>query len=143
MLTKHYIQLVDFVVSEINETIFQTNPLIVTTQAKGALSTDYRRNLYFKEHFRVIEPIEYLYDRTYKSTFVYVSIIQVLESLLERDDFLDKVVFSQETLTGQYRSFQDGQYFKDNKLLGEQETDISVIHYGHYGCSQYTSQVSL
>ena len=79
MLTKHYIQLVDFVVSEINETIFQTNPLIVTTQAKGALSTDYGRNLYIKEHFLVIEPIEYLYNRTHKSSFVYVSIIQVLE----------------------------------------------------------------
>lgn len=58
----------------------KTNPLILTTQAKAALSTDHRRKLYFKEHFHVIEPIEYLYDRTHKNAFVYVSIIQVLES---------------------------------------------------------------
>lgn len=40
--------------------------------------------------------------------------------------FLVKVVFNHETLPGQYRSFQDGKFFKDNKLLGEQETSISL-----------------
>ena len=126
VLTKHNIEIDDSVAQEINEAIFKTNPLILTTEPKGVLSTDHRRNQYFKEHFPITEPTEYLYEQTHKNTFVYVSITQVLESLLRRTDVLEKVVFSQEHLPGQYRSIQDGQYFKDNKLLGEQETSISI-----------------
>lgn len=126
VLNKHSIELDDCVVQEINDAIFKTNPLIRTTEAKGALSTDHRRNLYFKEHFPVIEPTEYTYKRTHKNTFVYVSLIQVLENLLRESDFSAKLVFNNENKPGKYRSFQDGQYFKENKLLGVQETSISI-----------------
>lgn len=126
ILTKHNIEIDDSVVQEITDAIFQTNPLLVTTSDKGTLSTDYRRNTYFKEHFSVIEPTEYLYDRTHKNVFVYVSITQVLESLLGCAEFLDKAVFNQESLPGTYKSFQDGQYFKDNQLLGEQDIGITL-----------------
>lgn len=126
VLTKHNIEVDDCAVQEINEAIFQTNPLILATAAKGTLSTAHRRDLYIKENFPVIEPTEYLYDKTHTNAFVYVSITRVLESLFRRSDFLDKVVFNREHLPGHYRSFQDGQYFKANKLLGEQETGISI-----------------
>lgn len=126
VFTKHSIEIDDCVVKEINDSIFQTNPLILTTEAKGALSTNHRRNLYFKQHFPVIEPTEYTYSTTHKNTFVYVSIIQVLENLLGRSDFLDKLVFIKVDKPGQYGSFQDGVYFKENKLFGVQETSISV-----------------
>lgn len=52
------------------ETIFKRNPLILTTQVKGALFTGHRRNLYFKKHFFLIGPIEYWYDRTHKCIFL-------------------------------------------------------------------------
>lgn len=126
VLTKHRIEIDDFVVQEINDAVFKTNPLILTTEAKGALSTYHRRNLYFKEHFPIIEPTEYTYRTTHKNTFVYVSITQVLENLLRQADFSDKLLFNQEGKPGLYRSFQDGQYFKENKLLGVQETCISI-----------------
>ena len=38
-------------------------------------------------------------------------------------------VFDQETLSGQFKSFQDGKYYKDNKLLGQQNTCISLALY--------------
>lgn len=51
----------------ISSAIFETDPLLLTTSEKGSLSTDHRRNLYFKEHISVIEITEYLYDRTHNN----------------------------------------------------------------------------
>lgn len=51
MLTKHNTVLDDSAVNEINEAIFKRNPLFLTTQVKCALSTNHRRNSYFKEPF--------------------------------------------------------------------------------------------
>lgn len=93
------------VVQDITDAIFQTNPLLVTTSARGKLSTDYRRNLYFKEQFAVIEATEYLYDKSKKNSYVYVSITKQLQCLLGYKEFLDKVVFNQESLPGYYKSF--------------------------------------
>ncbi|KAI7813834.1 hypothetical protein IRJ41_002408 [Triplophysa rosa] len=114
------------VVQDITDALFQTNPLFVTTSAQGKFATDYRRNVYFKEQFELIEPIEYLYDRTQKNAYVYVSTAKQLECLLGHRLFLDKVVFNQESLPGQYKSFQDGRYYKENKLLGEKESNIAL-----------------
>lgn len=74
----------------------------------------------------MIELTEYLYDRTKKNTYVYVSITKQLESLLSNKEFLDKVVFNQESLPGQYKSFQNGRYDKKNKLFGEEELSIAL-----------------
>lgn len=60
MLTKNKIQIDNNVLQEIADAIIQTNPFLVTTSEKGHLSTDYKRNLYFKEKFYLIQPTEYL-----------------------------------------------------------------------------------
>lgn len=94
----------------------------------GSLSTDYRRNVYFKEQFSVIEPIEYLYNTAHQNTFVYISVTKALETL-GQTDFLDQILFEQEALSGHFRSFQDGKYYRENKLLGEQNKCISLAFY--------------
>jgi len=111
ILVKRKIDVDNSILQEINSAIFETNPLLLTTSEKGSLSTDHRRNAYFKEHFSVIEPTEYLYDRTHKNHFVYVSLYHVLERLLGHKDLLDKIVFSGESTPGHFESFQDGAYF--------------------------------
>lgn len=114
------------VAQDLADAIFQTNPLFVTTSAKGNLSSDYRRNLYFKEQFKVIEPTEYLYNQTQNNAYVYVSITKQLECLFCHQQFLDKVAFNQESSPGQYKSFQDGRYYKENKLFGKEESGIAL-----------------
>ena len=99
------------------------------TSEKGTLSTDYRRNRYFREHFSIIEPTELLYDRTSRTAFVYVSVNQVIELLLNRAEFLEELVFSEECTPGYYKTFQDGNYFKQNELFGEQELFITLRLY--------------
>lgn len=126
ILSKHKIEVNDCVLQEISSAIALTNPLLSTISEKGSLSTDHRRNIYFKEHFPIIEPTEYLYNTAHKNCFVYISVTKVLETLLGCTDFFDKVVFNQEALSGHFKSFQDGKYYKENKLLGEQNTCISL-----------------
>ncbi|XP_062250776.1 uncharacterized protein LOC133960292 [Platichthys flesus] len=110
----------------ISDSIYNTNPYLLATSEKGILSTEYRRIKYFKEHFKVIDPVEYLYDRKHQNTFVYVSLFEVLEVLLNRPDVLEKVFFDEDCLPGQYRSFRNGQYYKLNKLLGGQRNCLSL-----------------
>ena len=105
VLAEHGIELDDSVLNKINDAVLETNPLIVSTEGKGALATDHRRNLFFKEKFPVIQPTEYTYKRTHKQTFIYVSIIQVLETLLRQPDFVEKLVFSQGDNPGQFLLF--------------------------------------
>lgn len=82
--------------------------------------------IYISEYFPIIEPTEYLYNTAHKNYFVYISVTKVLETLLGCTDFFDKVVFNQEALSGHFKSFQDSKYYKENKLLGEQNTWISL-----------------
>lgn len=49
---------------------------------------------------------------------------QVIELLLNRAEFLEKIVFSEESIPGFYKTFQDGSYFKEN--FGEKELHISL-----------------
>lgn len=118
VLNKHDIQVDDCVVKEINHAIVKKkNPLLVSTEVKGAISTNYRRNVYFNKHFPVIEPTEYTYKYT---LFCLCFTYSVLESV---SYFTEKLVFDQES---KYGSFQDGQYDKENTLLGVQETSFSI-----------------
>lgn len=66
----------DSVANEISDGVFNLNSLLSSTSERSRLSTDYRRNAYFKEHFTVIDPVEYIYDLAHKNTFVYVSVSQ-------------------------------------------------------------------
>ena len=50
---------------------------------------------------------------------------QVVELLLNRAEFLEKL-FSEESTPGFFKTFQDGNYFKQNELFGEQELFISL-----------------
>lgn len=72
ILSKHKIAANDCVLQEISHAIAVTNPLVLTLSEKGSLSADHRRNIYFKEHFPVIEPTEYLYNTAHKNSFVYI-----------------------------------------------------------------------
>lgn len=112
---------------EISNAIVQTNPLLLTTSEKGSLSTDHRRK--FQRALFCCGYTEYLYNTTHKNSFVYVSVTKILETLFGWTDLLNEIVFNQEALSGHIKSFQDGKYYKDNKLLGQQNLCISLALY--------------
>lgn len=129
VLQKHNISAENCLIQEIVESVFSSNPLLVTTSAKGCLSTDYRRNLYFKQNFPFIEPVEYLHQQNCKNTFVYVPLKAVLQNLLRRPDFVSALDFRQEHLAGVFRSFQDSYYFKQSNTYTDTEKNITLALY--------------
>lgn len=106
VLLKHGIDRDSTVFQEIAKVLLDCYPLIKSTAERGSFSTQYRCDLYFKEHFAILKPTEYTFERTHKSSFVYVSIHDTLDSLLSNPDILDKIVFDQGSASGQIRSYQ-------------------------------------
>lgn len=52
--------------------------------------------------------------------------MKLLNHLLNRSDVLDKIFFTEVVEPGQYTSFRDGQYYKENKLLGEGDFKVAL-----------------
>lgn len=129
ILTKHNINIDSTIVKEISDSVFLTNPLFAAISEKGTLSTDYRRNVYFKKNFDVIEPTEYLYEPAHKEVFVHVPVIRVLKTLLNQDSFIDKIEFTHEHLPGQHSSFQDGKYYRETGFVSVEEVTLSLAFY--------------
>lgn len=129
VLRKHNISTESSLIHEIVDSIFSSHPLLTATSEKGCLSTDYRRNLYFKHNFPFIEPVEYLYKQNCKNTFIYIPIASVLKTLLMRSDFVSTLVFHQEHVPGVYRSFQDSCYFRQNSLCTKKDKEITLALY--------------
>ena len=126
VLQKHNISAENGLIEETVESVFFVASLLVTTSAKGCLSTDYRRNLYFKQNFLFIEPVEYLYQQNCKNTFVYVPLKAVLQNLLRLPDFVSALDFRQEHLAGVFRSIQGSYHFKQSKTCTDTEKDITL-----------------
>lgn len=112
VLEKYNISTENNLIKDIVDSVLASIPLVTGTSVKGCLSTDYRRTCYFKQNFSLIEPVEYLYRQGRANTFVYVPLPLLLETLLRCPDFLGALVFRQEYLAGVYRSFQDGQFYR-------------------------------
>lgn len=58
-LKKHNCDVDDVVISEMVTDLCECNPITSALRSNGPLSTSYKRREYFKEHFSVVEPVEY------------------------------------------------------------------------------------
>lgn len=128
VLRQHNCNIEGTTLALITEAIQGTNPLGFLSRS-GPFGTDHKRSTFFKDNFPVIEPVEYVIDADRKKTFVYVPILSVLTELLSRNDVLDKVLAEEscsELQSGQFKSFRDGLFFKENPLLSGDELSIAV-----------------
>ncbi len=122
---KHNLEVDKSVLKEIATTLSTDNPIHKAIQKGGCLSSAYQRKQYYKTNFNVVDPVEYILDAKNKKTFQYISILDSLQVLLNRQDILDKISQNQKTQEteedGVYRSFRDGLNFKQNSFLSDQE----------------------
>lgn len=100
------------------------NPLTKSIGAQGPLSTAFRRKKNFKDKFQVVEPVEYVLNKDSKDTYQCVPLLQSLQQLLSKDGIIDVLAncsaHSNETAE-EYKSFQDGEFFKQNQFLSKGE----------------------
>lgn len=132
VLTKHNCAVSDTVISDIKEIIVQTNPFSSLTKG-GPFSSEYRRTVYYKEHFKVIEPVEYVLDASSSRKCVYIPILQTLSVLLNRNDVLDKLLQPEDREYfpewAQFKSYRDGLYCKENQLLSSENLSVALRLY--------------
>lgn len=109
-----------------------TNLLLTATKNGGLLASAFKCKQYYRENFKVVDPVEYAFEDKGNRN-LNVPILESLQNLLCQNDLLDTVVESHTSQqlrrdAHQYRSIQDGQYFKANCFFSE-ELRISVCLY--------------
>lgn len=130
-LEKHNCTIEDLVIKDLVNSICQLNSLSSALSEEGPLGTSYQRNKYLKEHFSIIEPLEYILDAKEGKTFQYVPILPTLLQILKNGDIQEKVFRSAKHCgsTCQYSGFHDGSHFKENTFLSGEELRLSLLLY--------------
>ncbi len=128
VLVKHNCVLTNEVTTALAEIIENTNPLASLSKS-GPFANEYKRTNYYKDNFKVIEPVEYFFESSSPKKFVYIPILKVLTELLNRDDVLDKILQETADQSGQIKTYRDGLYCKGNPLLSSESLSIALGMY--------------
>ena len=127
-------QVDESVVKELATELCTLNPIQAAIGNRGPLSTTWKWKKYYRKHFNVVEPVEYVLDQKNRRFFQYVPILKSLQQLLNCETILNKAVNLKEKYQQResdkqvYRYFWDGLLFKRHSILSK-ECSISLILY--------------
>ena len=95
------------------------------------LSTDFKRNSYYKEHFPYVPPEVYRYtdDCSKTETFQYVSLIEMLKVLLVNEDVRKQLTNPLPGSRGNLTSFRDGLLYKSHPIFSKSGLTLELILY--------------
>ena len=71
------------IVEKLASVLCETNPVKKAIGDKGPLSSAWRRKAYYRSHFNVVEPVEYILDRKNHKSFQYISVLKSLPCILD------------------------------------------------------------
>lgn len=132
-MKKHNCNIDKAVIKELAKLVDTTSPIITAIGKDGPLATAYKRKEYYKKHVNVVEPIEYILNANENMTYQYIPILQSLQQMLDVNEILDKTLTKPESeedeaveVMPQYKSFRDGNFFKENTLLSGEDFRICV-----------------
>lgn len=77
---------------ELQEHNLQVDKVQTAIREQGPLSTTCKWKAYYKAHFSVVKPVEYVLDQSHGRTFQYVPILQSLQQLLSCKPILDNTL---------------------------------------------------
>lgn len=131
VLEHHNCTVEELVITDLVNSICQLNPLSAAFSEEGPLGTAYQRNRYLKEHFSIVQPLEYILDAKEGKTFQYVPILKSLSQILKNSDIQERVFKSVRHcgFSCQYTSFRDGSHYKENTFLAGEELRLSLLLY--------------
>lgn len=116
--------------TSLTEALQCANPLTLLSR-EGPLGTEFKRQSFYRQNFTVIEPVEYVLNRQKRShTVVYVPILTILTEILKRDEVLHELKVNRPVKeSGQYKSCLDGDYFKRNPILSNEDVSLCITLY--------------
>lgn len=107
------------------------NPFTIALSSGGPLSSAYKRRAYFKEHFAVVGPVEYVLcreeDRSFQCPYSKKSLHQVLSQEILTLILHDRG--GQRKGETQNRAFSDDIYYKTKEFFFEEDPVIAIIIY--------------
>lgn len=133
-LNSHSLQIDQSVIEELASALCTSNPVYKSVGKGCPLATSFKRKNFYKENFKVVEPVEYVLDEKNKRTFQYVPVLKVLQQLFSDCHLLAKVLDGSR-ITEQsgeeviYRSFREGLFFKENSFLSAGELRVLLNLY--------------
>ena len=135
-LKKHNLNLDEHIIQDLADSVYKSNPVLSAIDTSGPLGTDHRRTLYYKEHFNVVDPVEYALDEGKTKTFQYVPILKSIQQILNREDLLREALDADNVHSKRqsgdnlkYKTYRDGKYFKSNDLLCSNEFRLCLTLY--------------
>ncbi len=119
LFQEHSLACDDAIIQDIAKAVCESHPLHTAIGQHGPLSTVYRRKEFYKSHFCVVEPVEYILDSQQRKTFQYVHILKFLQQLLAKEDVIETILANHryERNEAVYSSYQDGSIFRENAFL--------------------------
>lgn len=127
VLQSHNITVSEAILNEVVSTVLDSN-VIVSATAKGKqLSSTKRRKTFIENNYPVVKPVQYMLEPGH--TAVHVPILEMIQTIFNHTDVLDKIKETQVAQKGHYVSHQDGVYFKENMFLSSDELKIPLIFY--------------
>ncbi|XP_058637761.1 uncharacterized protein LOC131543945 [Onychostoma macrolepis] len=127
-LEKYSCAVEEDVVTELVEELCKSHPLSSALGVNGPFGSSFKRKKYLKEHFDIVEPVEYILNSHEKLSFQYVPLLQTLQHILAKKYLADAVLKILPCTSTQYESYQNGTHFKNNEFFSE-EPRISLILY--------------
>lgn len=147
-LRKHSCEITESVVSEMVTELCDANPFTIALSSGGPLSSADKRRAYFKEHFAVVGPVEYVLRREEDRSFQCPYSKKSLHQVLSQKEILTLILHDrggQRKGETQYRAFSDDIYYKTKEFFSEEDPVIAIIIYvddsGHIKEGEKKSQL--
>lgn len=119
----------DTLLHELVEAVMKTNVLVCATSEGAELSSAKRRKTFVRNNYPLVMPTQFTVDFS-GHTALYVSILQMLQTMFSKTDVLNKIHENKPSPPGMYMMHEDGTYFKENPLLSESdELKFALILY--------------
>lgn len=80
------IEVDNLVIKELSDSLCKSNP------KSGPLATAYKRKEYYKEVFKVVEPVEFVLDQKASRSFQYIPLLPSLQQILDSSEVLNRVI---------------------------------------------------
>lgn len=115
------------IVSEVCSTVEES----CWKRSVAELSTDFKRNSYYKENFPFVPPEVYRYndDCSKTETFQYISLIEMLKVLLVNEDVFKQLTFPLPCSRGNLITFRDGSLYKSHPIFSKRSLTLEIILY--------------
>lgn len=99
----------------------KSNPLSATLSSVGPLSSSFKRRQYYKDKFKVVEPVEYILEQNEERSFQYFPIVQSMIQISSKENLREKVLSKEQNKSPtKYESYRDGTIPKENSFYSEE-----------------------